>query len=469
MRPILPASRSPSLRRSLLLWLLLPLLGLVPLAAALIHTVALRPALDGLDRALTDTAVALSRIVDIGPDGEAILPLSEQTAQALRADLVDEIFFAVGDGRGRLLRGHAPLLALSAAPPVGEWRFFDSTLDGRPVRVAVHALACGRAASQTCTVAVAETLGKRTAAERSVMLASLLGALALALPMVALAMLAVGRGIRPLRRVANEVASRSPHELAPVDARAVPREVAPLVSAVNDLFGRLRVAGAAQRAFVADAAHQLRTPLAVVRVEAEQALESQPPPALRPTLERLHAATERGTRLVQQLLLLARAEATAIDPAAPTQRVDLAQVATDAADRWLQPSLGAGQDLGFDLAPAWVAGDPLLLGELLGNLVHNAIEHAGEGARITVSTGMRDGRAELAVEDDGPGIASADRDAVWHRFKRGPGARGTGSGLGLAIVQDIALLHGATCTLADGPHGRGLRVRVSFPAGEPGA
>ena len=154
-------------------------------------------------------------------------------------------------------------------------------------------------------VMVAETLRKRDAAERAVLLAALVGASVLALSMVALAMMAVNRGMRPLRRAAADVATRSPDRLEPIDERAVPREVVAFVSALNDLFSRLREAAAAQRAFIADAAHQLRTPLTVLRIEASQALALPHAESLRPTLERLHAAAERGARLAQQLLVLA--------------------------------------------------------------------------------------------------------------------------------------------------------------------
>jgi len=449
----------PSLKRVLLVWLLLPLLVLIPLTAALIYGLALRPALDGLDRALTDTAVALAQIVQV-QDGRASLPISDQTARALRADLVDETFFAVGDGAGRLLGGLPALLELAPALESGQWRFFEASLMGQPVRAAAHGVRCGEG---VCAILVAETLGKRNAANRAVLLAALLGATALALPMLLLTMVAVNRGMRPLHQAAAEVDARTPDRLEPIDARRVPREVVTFVHALNALFARLREAAAAQRAFVADAAHQLRTPLAVLRVEAAQALESPHPAELRPALERLHAAAERGARLAQQLLALARAEGAALDPQQRAERIDLSRLAADAADQWLQPSLSAGQDLGFDLAPAWVEGNPTLLGELLGNLVHNAVEHAGTGARITVRTRTLQGRAELCVEDNGPGIPDDERESLWQRFRRGRGAAGTGSGLGLAIVRDIASLHGAQATLVAGEQGLGLRVCVSFP------
>jgi two-component system sensor histidine kinase TctE len=447
----------------LLLWLLLPLLLLIPLTAGLIYVLALRPALDGLDRALTDTAVALAQIVDV-KDGRIALPLSEQTARALRADLVDETFFAVGDDMGKLLGGNADLLALAPSLARGQWLFFDASLAEKPVRVAAQAIPCGPVPSQVCSILVAETLGKRSAAKRAILLAALLGATALALPMVLLAVFAVNRGMRPLLLAAAEVQSRTPDRLESLDARKVPREVVTFVQALNDLFGRLREAAAAQRAFIADAAHQMRTPLAVLRVEAAQALDTPHPAELQPALQRLHAAAERAARLAQQLLALARAEGTALDPTQRVQRLDLSHLAADAADQWLQPSLQAGQDLGFDLAPAWVEGDPLLLMELLGNLIHNAIVHAGAGSRITIRTYMRNGCAQLCVEDDGCGVAADEQESLWHRFRRGRGADGTGSGLGLAIVKDIARLHGARAALAPGEHGRGLRVCISFPS-----
>ena len=453
---------TPSLRRALLVGLLLPLVVLVPLTAALIYGLALSPALDALDRALTGTSVALAQIVEVH-DGRATLPLSEQTARALRADLVDETAFAVGDSGGHLLGGSASLLRLAPSVQAGQWRFFAATLDGKRVRVAAHGMPCGERPNQVCAIVVAETLGKRAAAERAALLAALVGATALALPLAALAMLAVNRAMRPLSRAAAEVESLTPQRLESVDARGVPREVVSFVHALNRLLARLRDAAAAQRTFVSDAAHQLRTPLAVMRVETAQALATPHPDELHPALERLHAAAERGARLAQQLLALARAEGMALDPTQRPQALDLSRLAAGTADRWLQPSLDAGQDLGFDLAPAWVDGYPVMLEELLGNLVDNAIEHAGPGARITVRTRAQEGCARLSVEDDGRGVPAEEMELLWQRFRRGREARGTGSGLGLAIVADIARLHGASATLEPGERGRGLRVQICFP------
>ena len=454
-----------SLRRTLLAWLILPLLLLVPLSAAVLYRLAVRPALDGLDRALTDTAVALTGILEVHA-GVATLPLSEQTMHALRADLVDEVAFAVGDAHGELLGGDAALLALKPAGLAGgQWRFFDAGLRGRTLRVAAFGAACG-APGAVCAILVAESLVKRHEAERSIGMASLAAALLLAASLAVLALLAVRRGLRPLLRAAALMQSRSLQRLEPLPLSSVPREAAPFVLALNDLFARLQVAASAQRAFVEDAAHQLRTPLSTLRVEASQALAQPHPPALRPTLERLQAAAERAAHLAQQLLTLARAEGATLGAEASHRRVDLASLASAAADEWLHPALAAGQDLGFELQPAAVHGDALLLREMLDNLVHNAILHAGPGAHVTVRTRSAAGQAVLEVEDDGQGMPAAELETVWQRFHRGSGATGLGSGLGLAIVRDIARLHRGEARLQAGAGGRGIVARVSLPGAE---
>ena len=468
MTQAMPARR-PSVRRLLLGWLLPALVLLVPLGAALIYWLALLPAHDALDSALTDTAVALSRIVHF--EGDAVtLPISEQTAQALRADLVDQISFAVVDPAGHLLGGSAALAARAPNLAAGEWAFFDAELDGVPVRIAALGQGCGGTPLRVCAILVAETQGKRAVARRAALLGAGLGALAIALPLIALTLLAVRRALHPLEDAAAQVARLTPDRLQAVDDARVPREAAGFVQALNGLLSRLRQAGDAQRAFVADAAHQLRTPLAVVRVEAAELLSAPHAPSQAGALARLHRAAERGTRLVQQLLALARAEGAALDTLPVTGHVDLARLAAAAANDWLPTALAAGQDLGFELAPAPVRAQPALLAEMLDNLVHNALVHGGAGARITLSTRTDGPQALLVVEDDGPGVPEDEREGVWQRFRRGRAAGADGSGLGLAIVADIARLHGATARMeAARPDGRGCRVTVAFAAEPPAA
>jgi len=218
-----------------------------------------------------------------------------------------------------------------------------------------------------------------------------------------------------------------------------------------------------QQRFLANAAHQLRTPLAGLQTHTEIALSKPLPDAARAQIEQVHRATIRTARLANQLLALARAEPGAHAASAP---VKLNGLIEGEADGWLRQALAREVDLGFEVEPASVQGDAFLLREAVSNLVHNAIEYSPPGARVTVRAGRRNGGgAFVEVEDDGPGIPAPERERVLERFYRVPGTPGTGSGLGLAIVRDIATGHGASIELGEGAGGRGLRVALTFPHG----
>jgi two-component system, OmpR family, sensor histidine kinase TctE len=277
------------------------------------------------------------------------------------------------------------------------------------------------------------------------------------------ALVATARGLRPLRRLSQQLGSRSLADLRPLEARDVPREALPVVDAVNRLFERVNAGSAAQQTFLADAAHQLRTPLATLKTEAELAVMQPHPPELATSLQRINAAATRAARLGSQLLSLARSDAS-VSGAAPTEVLDLKDLASAAADEWVPRALAAHIDLGFELQPASARGQVFLLKELLANLLHNALTYSGAGAHVTVCTYTAGGIAMLEVTDTGPGIAREDRQRVLQRFQRGAQNQGQGSGLGLAIVSDIAQAHGAQLLLSDGQGGKGLRVQVAFQA-----
>ncbi len=455
------APRGPSLRVQLLRWLLLPLVAIVPLAAAALYFIAVRPALDSLDRALSGTAAALADRLAVR-EGRPVMALTEDTARALRTDPFDRVSFAVFDGDGALLAGDTPLAALRPAVERGRTRYLDGRLDTLPVRLAALGVPCGVAQAETCTVLVAESLAKRAEVQRAVLASAALVALLLAATLVFLAVVAVTRGLRPLARLGDAIEQRSLGHLQPIDDLGVPREAATIAVAVNRLLARLRQAAEAQKKFIADAAHQLRTPLATLRAESELALTEPHPPSFDATLRRLAAGSERAARLANQLLSLATSE-SALE-SGTRRRVDLKALAAEEGERWLARALEAGVDLGFELAPAQVEGHETALRELLANLLHNALEYAGRGASVTLRCARSGAGVRLEVEDDGPGIPVEDRERVWQRFQRGRGAPGAGSGLGLAIVRDIARAHGASATLHEGPGGRGLCVRIEFPA-----
>ena len=455
----------PSIRRTLLLWLVVPLALLVPCTAFVFYRLALAPALDSLDHALDGTALALERLVQ-NQDGDLSLAVSRQLESALRADRFDEVHWVALDPAGKVLAGDAALARLGGPPSAVDWRFFDATYEDKPVRVALHSWTCVPAtpghAAGLCEARVSETLNKRRGVARQVLAAAASAMVVEALVLAVLGWFAIARSLKPVERLSKDIEQRSPEHLSPVDRPDIPREVAPLVSALNGLFARVVKASAAEKAFIADAAHQLRTPLTVLRTETELALLEAHPPQLEGLLRRLHHATTRAARLANQLLSQARAEHDRHNSA--MERFDLKQIATEAAEEWVARSVDAGVDLGFELESARVDGHGFLLREMLANLLDNAINYAGHGARITIRTGpapMPAGCAMLEVEDNGPGIPPDERERAFERFQRG-NAGGTGSGLGLSIVRDIAYHHGAQAELLDGPGGIGLKVRITF-------
>jgi two-component system sensor histidine kinase TctE len=459
----------PSIRRSLVVWLLVPLALLVPGTAYLFYRLALAPALDSLDRSLDGSALALERLVRV-ENGVPVLQVDPEVDIALRADRFDSVWWVVLAPQGRIIGGDAGLATVGAQLTTPGWRFVDDEFQGKDVRVATHAWPCvAEATGETglCEARVAETLIKGHDTERAVLAAAATAMSLEALVLVVMGWIAIARSLEPLGALRKDIEGRSPDHLGPVDRPDIPREVAPLVTALNGLFGRVTAASAAEKAFLADAAHQLRTPLTALRTETELALLESQSPQLDGLLRRLHAGTTRAARLAHQLLAQARADHDLHN--APTERFDMKQIASEAAEDWVARSVDAGVDLGFELEPAAVDGHGFLLREMLANLLDNAINYAGAGARVTVRTGMQQEpgarlppRAVLEVEDNGPGIPPADRERAFERFQRG-NAGGSGSGLGLSIVRDIARHHRATVELLDGPGGVGLRVRVTFP------
>jgi two-component system sensor histidine kinase TctE len=371
----------------------------------------------------------------------------------LRTDRFDSIYYRVMSPAGLEIAGDADL----PAPP-GDAMAHNTEYHGDKVRVVSVQTPCGRS---TCTVLVGETMVKREHLARDLLLQSLFPDFLIALATLVIVWFGVKRGLEPLARLSEEIKARSAGDLRPIDAAGAPEETRPLVGALNGLLEEVSAASHKQQRFLADAAHQLRTPLAGLRAHTELALAQPIPEACRAQLEQVHRATIRTARLANQLLALARAEPGA---RSVTSKVDLKGIAGGEADDWVRQSLTRDIDLGFELEAASVDGDAFLLREALSNLVHNAIEYSHRGGRVTVRTGRRNGHAFLEVEDDGPGIAPQERARVLERFYRVPGTPGTGSGLGLAIVREIAASHAASMVVDDGAAG-GCRVEITFPHG----
>ena len=429
------------------------------------YFLSLEPASEAYDQALVDVGIALGERIRSSGDGYAF-DLPGAAEQVLRTDKYDAIFYQLRRPDGSTLAGDRDLPAppRSAEPEDGIIAY-DAEYRGQPIRVIALLVPCG---GEICTVQVAETTNKRDNLARSIVLSSLVPALAIAAATLLIVWIGVKRGLAPLEDLSAEIRARSARDLRPIDPGHAPQEARPLVGALNQLFHQVDESSTSQQRFLANAAHQLRTPLAGLQAHTEIALAQGVPEAQRAQLEQIHRATIRTARLASQLLALARVEpgGARVDVAAP---VNLRAVVEDAADEWVHRALAREIDLGFELADATAQGDALLLREALSNLIHNALEYTPAGGRVTVRTGVRgeggNARAFLAVEDDGPGIPPAERARVLERFYRVPGTVGTGSGLGLAIVREIALAHRAELDIGAGEGGRGCKVGLTFPHG----
>jgi two-component system sensor histidine kinase TctE len=435
--------------------------GLLVMGAVGAYFLSLEPASEAYDQALVDVGIALSeRIRSAGDQVSFDLPGAAE--QVLRTDKFDTIYYLVRKADGSPLAGDAGLPPAPASlAPVENVIAYDGDYLGRRIRVVTLLVPCG---GSTCTVQVAETTNKRRRLARNIVLSSLVPELLITLATLAIVWFGVKRGLAPLEDLSAEIRSRSARDLRPIDTGHAPEEARPLLGALNQLFEQVAASTGNQQRFLANAAHQLRTPLAGLQAHTEIALAQELPEAQRAQLEQVHRATIRTARLANQLLALARAEPGGYRADAFT-RVNLRAVVEDAADEWVHRALAKEIDLGFDLSDAPVAGDALLLREALANLVHNALEYTQQGGHVTVTTGQRNGRPFLEVEDDGPGIPPAERAQVLERFYRIAGTAGTGSGLGLSIVREIALAHGAEISIGSGAHGRGCKVGLTFPHG----
>jgi len=442
-----------SLRAHLLRMLLPPIAALLALGAIVAYYPSGEPTTEAYDQALVDIGIALGGHIHALPN-EYRFEVPPAVEQVLRTDRYDVIFYRVLGPSGQHIAGDASL-----RPPASDVTAYNSDVNGQKIRVVSVETPCGRA---NCTVLVGETTIKRARAAREFLLTSMLPGLLIALATLVIVWFGVKRGLWPLARLSDELKARSPRDLRPVDTAAAPEEMRPLVSALNGLLDEVAQSARNQQRFLANAAHQLRTPLAGLQAHTELALAQPIPEACRAHLEQVHQATIRTARLANQLLALARAEPGG---RGGSSDVNLRSVVEGEADAWVHQALARDVDLGFELDAAPVQGDALLLREALANLVHNAIEYSNSGGRVTVRTGQREGQSFAEVEDDGPGIAPHERDRVLERFYRVPGTPGTGSGLGLAIVREIAGGHGARIELAEGAGARGCRVALTFPHG----
>jgi two-component system sensor histidine kinase TctE len=455
----------PRLQRKLLAWLLGPLLLLLVLDTAAAYWVSLRFANLAYDRALHEIAREIVLHVRAGEGGRPRLDLSPSAASILLTDPQDRLFFRVRAADGTVLGGDPalPRPRLRGSEP----RFYQDHVQGEPVRMVAARMAVeDLPGAPVVQVQVAETLNKRQRLVFEMLANVVLPQLLLIVMATAVVWFGVSRGLEPLQRLRRAVAGRSHLDLSPIATHDVPGEVRPLVDEVNELMARLGKTFDFQNRFVADAAHQLKTPVSGLKAQIELALREDDPERVRHSLAQLYISADRLSRLVRQLLSLARNEPGALDTV-QLQPLDLNAFALEVSMDWVPHAIKRGIDLGFEGVeqPLVIAADRDRLRELINNLIDNAIRYSQANGRVTVRTARTaDGQCKLAISDDGLAIPVAERARIFERFHRLLGTQEDGSGLGLAIVSEIATLHGARITLEEDVDGVGNTFSVFFRA-----
>jgi two-component system OmpR family sensor kinase len=443
-----------SIRRALLVWLLPGLVAVAALATLATYFETRREIDEIFDLQLKQLAYS-TRIDDLLRGR----PPAPPSYDGRRVAGVSEIITQIWDRDGVLVYWSQPGAGLPVPLTEG---YSDVVQDGHVWRVYTH-VSGGHA------LQIAHALDERQELAAQAALRTLLP-LVLLIPLLGLLIwYAVGRGLRPLEALSRAVAKRRPDAMSPLTEAGLPRELRPLAASLNALLSRLDEALSAQRRFTADAAHELRTPLAALELQLDLAERAPDASGRAAAMADLRAGVARAARLVEQLLTMARLEPEALSQNFAS--VDLVALANDTIVARIPIANARGIDLGRTGVEALrVRGDSASLGTLIANLLDNALRHTPAGGRVDVALTEVSGEAVLSVTDTGPGIPAGERQRVFERFRRGGQADdatgGVGSGLGLSIVRRIADAHGATVTLEDGAGGRGLAVRVRFPGAD---
>ena len=453
-----------SLRNHLMYWLFTPLSVLWILSTGAGFIATLNYANQPYDLALIERAQVLAGQMKLGSQAGFDLPAVKIMPEEAKEG--DRTFYTASTSDGRVIAGNVRLprphaILVSKSEPV----FSDGEFRGDKIRmVSLHYFHSRSDPNAFVLLQMAETVGKRQALTRGI-----LGNIVI--PQILLIVMAVGavwyalrRGLMPLEHLRQEVAQRSRDDVSLLDGNKAPLEVRPLIDAVNDLLQRLKQAMDAQKRFVADAAHQLRTPFAGLKTQAELALRETDPALVRHALHQILASAERCSHLVNQLLSLARNEPGG-HAYGSFQMLNLNRVAKETTMLWVPEAIKKNIDLGFEgssqVLP--VRGDAIGLQEMIGNLLDNAIRYTPPGGTVTLRAGYEEGGTVLRIEDNGPGIPEEQRGLVFERFYRILGSGQAGSGLGLAIVREVANLHAARISLGAGANGKGALVTVRFP------
>ncbi len=465
-----PGKPPGSLRNQLLRWLLAPLVLLVAVNSISAYTNGLETADVAYDRALLASTRALAERVSV-KDGKVVADVPYVALDSYETDTLGRIYYKVTGIDGETVSGFGDLPPVPANVPRSEAypalvRFYHADYKGEPLRIAALLQPVYDDSMRgIALIQVGETLDARRGLSRKILFDTLLRQGVMLLAVATLVWFAVRLVLAPLMQLKLEVERRDVHDLSDVDAALVHREVRPLVGAMNSTMSRMQGLIASQRRFIADASHQLRTPLTVLKTQAQLALRENDAAAMRAIVASIAVTTDSTVHLANRLLTLARVEhggeAAALSPVA------LAEVVRQVALELALPAVQKHIDLSLDVNGAPVVdGQALLLHEMLSNLLDNAIRYTPIGGSVSLRVRATPSGALLEIEDSGAGIASAERDKVFLPFYRSVATMADnqgGTGLGLAIVRDIANLHGAAIALDHGAGGQGLKISIAFP------
>ncbi len=456
------AKAQPSLRRHLLRQVLAPLLGLFILGSAVSYYAVLHFAAIEYDRTLYDMVHSLAQ--EVRHNGSStVLDLPPAAENLFLWDDVDNTYYRVWGERSGQIAGYPEMtLPTHGGEDFHGVTISESAIRGERVRLGTLAIRLDPQ-SELIYVQVGETQRKRSRTAQTIMLAVLGPQLLLIMFGAYAVSRGVKRGLTPLHVIARQLETGGPAALEPIPEHGLPHEVLALTRALHHLVERLQAAVATQQRFVADTAHQLRTPLTAIKLNLDRAFAEAPGADVRSALDQVRISTDRAIRLSAQLLSLARVEDVALTPTFTS--LDLRELARSVGAHWITMAETARVELVFESgdAPVMVSGNPDMLWEMISNLIDNALKYGSvPGAVVTIAVDAAP-QPTLKVMDQGPGIDAAQRTQVVQRFSRGDRG-GDGTGLGLAIVAETARLHHAELQLSDGSAGRGLMVTVRFPA-----
>ena len=461
VRSRLPAK---SLKRGLAVWLVGVLSTLLLVDAWYSYRDALAAANQAYDRSLSASLKGIAERI-YATDSEIVVDIPYSALELFEAGSSDRVFYSVGHPDEEVITGYDGL------PPPGELKpnvavFYDGLYKGQALRLGAMLKPLYRTEfPKPVLVILGETTNSRQEVVQSLFFGEVGRKALLIVVALAVALLATRQAVKPVERLGKSIRNRPDDDLTPIEADDLPREVVPLADAINLHMDRIERMVEARRRFIADAAHQLRTPLAVLNTQAEYALRQNEVAEMRPAVAAFHHSLGSAIRLTNQLLSLSRAEPVN-GLVAPPQTVDLAAVARDMVVELLPLAARKQIDLGYegsDAMPATVCGQSILLREMVANLIDNALRYTPEGGLVTVAVARQAERVLLTVRDSGPGIPEDQRQNVFLRFFRLASSDTLGSGLGLSIVREIVLAHAGEIDLADAPGG-GLLVTVRLPA-----